>query len=317
MVHLIGIPLVVPASVGWLVGRRISSSISPPLKQKESWARLLELFIMEGHAGWRKCLVSAHRNGRNALSLDLSLKQREVALRWYKVHLEDYRHSEAAHLMAIADYSRDLDETRSVGEALAAAIGDLSNCANSPAPNALALFQKILSETTILHDRVFGRHGSMLDEVMTPLLSRSRPRLAKQGVELEILEWDLTNELALILPHELVMIVEALITNSCEAMTSGNPNRIRVSGWATIDKIFLCIEDSGPGWAGGDRSRFLVRGVTTKKQGTGLGLHHASEILKKYLGSLALEDGRDGSGARVVLTLKRIGAPSRSIAKGA
>lgn len=110
---------------------------------------------------------------------------------------------------------------------------------------------------------------------------------------------------------ELRAMVQALVVNAAEASPAGELVNVIVEpafeGSSPGDPDSLCarvvIEDRGPGLAHGIRERLFTPHVTTKEQGSGLGLYLSRRIAtSRYGGALALED-RAGGGTRAVLEL--------------
>jgi nitrogen-specific signal transduction histidine kinase len=55
------------------------------------------------------------------------------------------------------------------------------------------------------------------------------------------------------------------------------------------------IQDNGPGIPAEVRSRLFVPFVTTKAQGTGLGLSFVKRVIEEHVGTLELIDGKGGA----------------------
>ncbi len=123
-----------------------------------------------------------------------------------------------------------------------------------------------------------------------------RPELSRAGVELEIG-----------VPGELVVEVDGaqlrqalmnLVRNAREALVSGG--HVWVCGAREGAQVTLSIEDDGPGVPPELRERLFLPFVTSKKDGTGLGLSTTRELVEANGGAIRCED-RSGGGARFVL----------------
>ena len=105
---------------------------------------------------------------------------------------------------------------------------------------------------------------------------------------------------------ELRAVVQALVINAVEASPPGSTVRIALSlpvGGASDSASRWRIEvcDQGPGLAPRVRARLFEPHLTTKPEGSGMGLFLSHRIVtERYGGSLKLEDGTDG-GTRAVL----------------
>ncbi|MFQ5670983.1 MAG: ATP-binding protein [Acidobacteriota bacterium] len=102
---------------------------------------------------------------------------------------------------------------------------------------------------------------------------------------------------------ELRAAIQALLINAVEATPAGGTVRIHFASPPPGCRTRLVIEDEGPGIAPEVRRRLFTPHVTTKANGSGMGLFLAQRIAStRYGGGLALED-RDPSGTRAVLDL--------------
>ncbi len=110
---------------------------------------------------------------------------------------------------------------------------------------------------------------------------------------------------------ELRAIVQALVVNAVEASPEGEIVRVLVAASAHKG-VRIDVEDRGAGIPAQVRARLFTPHVTTKEQGSGLGLFLSQRIATtRYGGSLQLED-REGGGTRAVLELfDRAGRPGR------
>jgi signal transduction histidine kinase len=106
---------------------------------------------------------------------------------------------------------------------------------------------------------------------------------------------------------ELRAVVQALLVNAIEASPQGAVVTVRLTQRAG-ERLLLEIEDDGPGLSEAVRSRLFTPHLTTKANGSGMGLFLAHRIAtNRYSGSLELHDRANG-GTRAVLEIgERIG----------
>lgn len=94
-----------------------------------------------------------------------------------------------------------------------------------------------------------------------------------------------------------------LCLNALQAMApSGGSLRVRLTEAA--EDVTIAVEDTGPGIPAEERERVFHPFVTTKPQGTGLGLSVAARAVHACEGSIDIGDS-PGGGARVVIRLPR------------
>jgi len=95
-----------------------------------------------------------------------------------------------------------------------------------------------------------------------------------------------------------------LVKNAVESTGARGEVRVRVE--EAGNRASLVVEDEGPGWPEGMRGKAIEPYVTTKPEGTGLGLSLVQRTALQHGGTLELGEGPEG-GARVVLQLPRAG----------
>jgi hypothetical protein len=103
-----------------------------------------------------------------------------------------------------------------------------------------------------------------------------------------------------------------LIRNAAEAMPGGGTVHLRseLVGSGVSRCLRLHITDEGPGIPETARDRLFRPFVTTKPEGTGLGLAVASRAVEAHGGRLRVEDEPDG--AHFVMELPLISGPARA-----
>jgi two-component system nitrogen regulation sensor histidine kinase NtrY len=79
------------------------------------------------------------------------------------------------------------------------------------------------------------------------------------------------------------------------------PGKIKVSVHPEEDKIVVEVSDNGIGFPVENRARLLEPYMTTRAEGTGLGLPIVAKILEDHGGGIELLDAEWGQGARVKL----------------
>jgi two-component system C4-dicarboxylate transport sensor histidine kinase DctB len=116
-------------------------------------------------------------------------------------------------------------------------------------------------------------------------------------------------------PPEIVVFADAtsleqvlvnLLTNAIEACseTQVTHRAVRIEYGLTADQVQILIADQGPGFRPDVADHLGEPFVTTKPQGTGLGLAVAKEIVREHHGTLRWE--RVGDETRFVVELERV-----------
>lgn len=150
------------------------------------------------------------------------------------------------------------------------------------------------------------RRWGVVDEIISAALARAEPITRQHRVEVEV-----EKELPGVRVDERAVseVVYTLIDNAAKYSAKGA--RIRISAQrAGDDSIRMSVEDEGPGIAPDLRERVFDKffratrdgGVNTRT-GTGMGLAIAKGIVEAHGGTIAIESGTNGKGARVVFTL--------------
>jgi signal transduction histidine kinase len=106
-------------------------------------------------------------------------------------------------------------------------------------------------------------------------------------------------------PGRLEQVVVNILLNAVQAMEGrAAPRTLRVRSGADAERVWLEVDDSGPGFPPGVAARVFERFFSTKPagKGTGLGLWIAREVVTEHGGSIVAQNAPDG-GARVRIAL--------------
>lgn len=114
-------------------------------------------------------------------------------------------------------------------------------------------------------------------------------------------------------PVQLTRVLDNLLRNAIEAIGPGHPDRhqVRVTVRQDDARVVLEVADSGPGISAELQAHIFDQGVTTKAEGTGLGLASVRAILTDLGGTIEVESS-PGHGACFRVVLPALHARSRS-----
>ncbi|MCP3963148.1 MAG: HAMP domain-containing histidine kinase [bacterium] len=148
--------------------------------------------------------------------------------------------------------------------------------------------------------------GELIEDVALEALQDGR---GKARLDLELAE-DLPRLCAV--EPELRAVLQALVVNAVEASPEGGRVTIRAEA-AGDHRLAIEIDDEGPGLAPEVRERLFTPHLSTKANGSGMGLFLAHRITtNRYGGALDLLDREEG-GTRVVLELgERVASPQET-----
>ena len=115
--------------------------------------------------------------------------------------------------------------------------------------------------------------------------------------------------------NELEQVVLNLISNARDALEGRPQATISLRSWCEADQFHLEIRDNGPGIPGDLVSRVFDPFFTTKEpgKGTGLGLSISHSILRKYQGTIRVQND-NGAVFTITLPLASYGEKSPALA---
>lgn len=143
-----------------------------------------------------------------------------------------------------------------------------------------------------------------LGDVLQGVIATYGPLAEKAGIRVD---WQLEKGSALQLIGDRDLLEQAfgnLMKNAIQAFPNdwSSPKEIRWKiGLAETDRIWIEIEDTGPGIDDSIRDRLFSPFVTTKAQGTGLGLPFIRKVMEQHGGKITVLDNRKGACFQILL----------------
>lgn len=144
-----------------------------------------------------------------------------------------------------------------------------------------------------------------VDEVVERTLPMLKSALRTHRLEVDL---ETLGQTVFVEPHLLQQVVFNLINNSCQAMKE--TGRLSVRTRHDQGRIYLEIEDTGPGIPEDIRRRIFEPFFTTKKEGhgTGLGLSMSKSVIEKFGGTIEFRNV-EPHGTCFVIVLPQRNAP--------
>jgi signal transduction histidine kinase len=133
---------------------------------------------------------------------------------------------------------------------------------------------------------------------MQGIVDSHRPAAERAGVVLELDDAGTPN-VACFDAGLLEQAVAAILDNAIGATDRGK--RVRVEVTASAKTWEIAIRDEGPGVPGDIREKIFTPYFTTRRDGTGLGLAMAKQVVDQHSGRIEVESGAGGAVFRVVL----------------
>jgi signal transduction histidine kinase len=105
-------------------------------------------------------------------------------------------------------------------------------------------------------------------------------------------------------PDQITRVVHNLLKNAVEAFSGAGEIVIETAERVSFEEpvAVVTVADNGPGMTDEVKSRLFTPYLTTKKEGSGLGLNICQRIVMEHGGSIEL-DSKPGTGTRITFTL--------------
>jgi PAS domain S-box-containing protein len=280
---------------------------------------------------------SATRTEGRAREVETGFQQAPTRVRWHlSASAEEGGLSGLVYAIGIDITERRALEKRAADAEALSAMGELAlNLAHevrnplNAAVLQLRLLSRDVDKTAVdeekraaMHARVkiVGDEIGRLNRLLTEFLDLARPRgIAREPVHVgrlvdDVLDLERESAAARNVSfsreiatdgcvaigdrEKLKQVVINLVVNSLEAMKSGGTLTARVFGQG--ERVFIEIEDTGPGIDPQVLASVFDPFFTTKEAGTGLGLSIVRKIVDQHAGDVRIETER-GKGTRVIV----------------
>lgn len=134
------------------------------------------------------------------------------------------------------------------------------------------------------------RKDSILEEIIADTLALRAKEINQRNIDVRLIT---TSKIIVpIDPGELMAIFLNLVDNSIYWLSRSNSTdriiNFRIERREKFARVYIQVDDSGPGIQDGEEERIFWPGITRKPDGLGMGLTVAAEIISQYGGNLHL-----------------------------
>jgi signal transduction histidine kinase len=150
--------------------------------------------------------------------------------------------------------------------------------------------------------------GFDVDAVMEEVLATYAPACEASGIRVE---WSREKGASFRIVGDRHLFEQALgnlFRNAIQAVESSQRTDGRIEwklGNTEAGRAWILIHDNGPGVPDEVRKRLFAPFLTTKAQGTGLGLSFVKQVIDNHGGEIRLAEGGDGACFEILLALQR------------
>ena len=147
----------------------------------------------------------------------------------------------------------------------------------------------------------------ILQNFATPIVAVLRNIIVRsKGIEITLESTCDDNVSGRIRPSEFAQIMENMLANAHRALLQNKKKQLSIACSANMDRLFIRLQDNGPGIPEDIRQRIFHEQITTKNGDGGFGLFHAHKVLAKYGGAIRLCEPQPQKGAAFEIEIKRI-----------
>jgi two-component system, NtrC family, sensor kinase len=149
-----------------------------------------------------------------------------------------------------------------------------------------------------------------INQIVTQVLELLKPQFDEQKIRVHF-HPDTQSGIIHVVPGQIQQVILNLLINAmdaidgaCKAKPGETVKRdVWINTFTKEQKVHLLVEDSGPGIAQDLNEQVFEPFVSTKQNGTGLGLAVSYGIMERHQGTLTLASSRYGKGACFEITL--------------
>jgi signal transduction histidine kinase len=140
-------------------------------------------------------------------------------------------------------------------------------------------------------DRALNLYPHHLDALLAECVAECAPRAEAHGIELAL---SATPDVVISLDkHKVKQAIGNLLDNAVDASMPGS--RVDVQATTSDGRVRISVRDRGPGVSATIRDRLFTPFATTKRDGIGLGLTLARELVQAHGGALEWEPAEQGT----------------------
>ena len=127
-----------------------------------------------------------------------------------------------------------------------------------------------------------------ISTIITELIDFMYPQAISQNIEIDFVSSVQDSDCILGDGYEIKKVLMNILKNAIEVMPDGGKITI-IQALDKNDKVLISVKDQGSGMTPNQMQKIFLPFYTTKKQGTGLGLPHAIQVVEEHGGRIEVE----------------------------
>ena len=218
----------------------------------------------------------------------------------------------------VVRFAENITGVKSYVEALRAQMHEFNN--KLQVVSGLVQAQNYTELETYIHGVVHLKNrelqqisGKIGDPTLAAFLASKFDRASEQRVDLVLTDrTELLGRLTEELLQDLILIVGNLLENAFDALQGCAMRTVALEIVETTEEIYISVWDSGPEIPEKLRENILEYGVTTKKDGNGIGLFLVNQACERYNGYITIVS-EAGDGTEFTVHIPRMREEERHV----
>lgn len=166
------------------------------------------------------------------------------------------------------------------------------------------LLQKNINKESIVHNEM---KNAILIPIIEYAISEKSMELSEKNLNIQIERKISESSYTIfinVIPLSLKRILSNLLNNAIEAI-GDKQGKIVIESECKNNQAIITIKDDGPGIPSDIFNQIFKEGISSKNNGTGLGLYHAKTNIEKWGGTITAATTKQNSGTSITIVLPR------------